>query len=254
MSHALIGHTGFVGGNIAAQRSFDECFNSSNIATIAGREFDLLVCAGAPGAKWRANQDPAADRAAVGKLMSALERVKAHRVVLLSTVDVFATPVEVDERSAIVTTSANAYGRHRRELEECVRARFESALIVRLPGLFGPGLKKNVIFDFLNDNHVERIDSRAVFQFYDLAHIVRDIDTCLAANLRLVHFATEPVSVSDVALHAFGRAFSNTLPGPVPRYDLRTCHADTFGRGGAYIASRTEVLGQIKAFVEGSVR
>ena len=51
---ALIGYSGFVGGNLLRQRSFDACFNSSNIEAIAGRSFDLVVCAGAPAEKWKA--------------------------------------------------------------------------------------------------------------------------------------------------------------------------------------------------------
>lgn len=249
MRNALIGHTGFVGGNLAAQMRFDEVYNSSNISELPERSFDLLVCAGAPGAKWRANQDPALDRASIACLQSALQRVEARRCVLVSTVDVFPDPVGIDEHSAISPEGGSAYGRHRRELEECVAARFEHALIVRLPGLFGPGLKKNVIYDFLNQNNLERIDSRAVYQFYDLRRIAQDVNLCLAANLRLVHFATEPVSVKEIAARAFGRTFTQVLAAAAPRYDMRTCHAHVFGHSGAYISTREDVLNQITDFV-----
>ncbi len=47
---------------------------------------------------------------------------------------------------------------------------------MRLPGLYGPGLKKNVIFDFLHDNDVHKIDSRGVFQFYDTTRLWRDLE------------------------------------------------------------------------------
>ena len=43
---ALIGHTGFVGGNIAANAQFTDCYNSKNIAEIRGKSYDMIVCAG----------------------------------------------------------------------------------------------------------------------------------------------------------------------------------------------------------------
>jgi hypothetical protein len=60
MSSALIGHTGFVGGNLRRQGSYDELYNSKNIESIAERSFDLVVSAGAPAAKWIANREPEA--------------------------------------------------------------------------------------------------------------------------------------------------------------------------------------------------
>lgn len=252
MTSALIGHTGFVGGNLALQQHFDARFSSSNIEDVANESFDLIVCAGAPGAKWLANQEPERDRAAIERLMRALEHVSAARFVLVSTVDVFARPIAVDENTPIESASASPYGRHRRELEEFVEDRFQESLVVRLPGLFGAGLKKNVIFDFLHENRLDRVPSDAVFQFYDLSNVTRDIERCLVARVPLVHFATEPVSVAEVARVAFGREFTNRLESPAPRYDFRTAHARLFGREGDYIETKAETLQRIAAFVRGA--
>ena len=69
---ALIGYTGFVGGNLSAQRPFDALYNSSNIDDIAGRAFDLIVCAGARAEKWKANADPERDLANIESLPAAV--------------------------------------------------------------------------------------------------------------------------------------------------------------------------------------
>ena len=61
MNSALIGYTGFVGGNLLRQFAFTDLYNSTNIETIAGRAYDLIVCAGAPGVMWKANKEPALD-------------------------------------------------------------------------------------------------------------------------------------------------------------------------------------------------
>ena len=248
-SSALIGYTGFVGSNLARQRSFDEFFNSKNIHEISDRNFDLIVCAAAPAEKWKANKDPDADRATVERLIRSLEDVDAEKFVLISTVDVFANPVGVDEDSPTPLASLHAYGRNRRMLEEVIGSRFD-ALIVRLPGLYGMGLKKNVIYDFLTDNDTQKIDSRGVFQFYGLDRLWRDISTALDAELPLVHCATEPVSVAEVARDAFGIDFSNELTATPARYDMRTRYAELFGGKAPYFETKERVLAGIKAFVE----
>src|SRR5687768_17147850 len=111
MKRGLIGHTGFVGSNLARQTRFDATYNSSNIDTIAGEEFDLLVCSGVRAEKWIANANPEQDRAGIERLMSALKTVKAKQFILISTVDVFLTPIEVDESSVVETEKLHPYGK-----------------------------------------------------------------------------------------------------------------------------------------------
>lgn len=44
--HGLIGYTGFVGGNLAAQREYQALYNSRNFKEMAGKHFSRLGCAG----------------------------------------------------------------------------------------------------------------------------------------------------------------------------------------------------------------
>ncbi|HEY9225783.1 MAG TPA: NAD-dependent epimerase/dehydratase family protein [Gemmatimonadaceae bacterium] len=247
-SSALIGYTGFVGGNLLRQRSFDALFNSSNIEQIAGRSFDLVVCSGAPAEKWKANAQPERDLANIERLVRALEEVNAEKLVLASTVDVFLNPNGVDEDSPVPMEGLHAYGRHRRLLEELVAARFD-ALIVRLPALYGEGLKKNIIYDLLHDNDVHKVDSRGVFQFYNLDHLWRDIEVALDNELAVIHLATEPVSVADVARVGFGIDFKNEIVPTPARYDMHTKHAALYGETGPYIENVARELAGIADFV-----
>jgi nucleoside-diphosphate-sugar epimerase len=248
MTSALIGHTGFVGSNLLRQRSFDALYNSRNIDEIRRQSFDLVVCSGAPAEKWKANADPEGDRQRIDGLIDALREVEAKKVVLISTVDVFISPVDVDEASTVATDGLHAYGLNRRRLEEAVAERFD-AHVVRLAGLYGPGIKKNVIFDFLHDNDVHRIDSRGVFQFYDLDRLWRDLSVAIDRALPLLHLPTEPVSVADVARAAFGREFTNEVAATPARYDVHTRYAEMFGGSGVYVENRTRELAGIAAFV-----
>lgn len=251
---AIIGHTGFVGGNLAAQRRFDACFNSKNIESIRGKRFDLLVVSGMPAAKWLANRDPVGDRAVLESLWSNLAVCEAKRVAVISTVDVYPAPLGVDEDTLIEPVFQQTYGRHRLELEHRIAARFPRTLVLRLPGLYGPGLKKNAIYDLMTGNQVEKIIPDAEYQFYNLSRLGKDLDTALAAGLSLVNLATEPVTMREVAHAAFGHAFSQNPAVLPPRYDMRTRHAATFGGSGGYLETKAEVLAGISEFVASQSR
>src|SRR3954465_333998 len=174
MANALIGYTGFVGGNLLRQATFEGRYNSRNVDSIAGQTYDLVVCAGAPADKWKANRNPEADGKAIGRLTAALEQVNAAQVVLISTVDVYPEPFEVDEGTELDSERATPYGRHRFGLEVFLAARFNT-LVVRLPGLYGEGLKKNVIHDLLHDDHQEVIHADSAYQFYGLQRLWADV-------------------------------------------------------------------------------
>lgn len=247
---ALIGHSGFVGSTLLKQRGFDHLYRSTDIGTIYGKRFGTVVCAGAPAQKWIANADPAADREKINGLISHLETIKADTFVLISTVDVFQSPVGVDEDSPIAVDGLHAYGLNRRLLEQFVQQHFSRHLIVRLPGLVGPGLRKNVIFDFLNDNNLGAIESRGVFQFYPMVNLWYDIETTLNAQLKLVHLCAEPVEVAEVASAGFGRTFSQQLNGTPAVYDMRTRHAALFGASGNYQYNRRETLQAVRAYAQ----
>jgi dTDP-4-dehydrorhamnose reductase len=250
MKHALIGSSGFVGSTLRKQARFASLYRSTNIGEIEGQFFDSVVCAGAPAQKWIANREPEADRQKIEGLIAHLKTIQCKTFILISTVDVFKSPLGVDEGTPVDETGLNAYGLHRRLLEKFVESHFPHHLIVRLPGLVGPGLRKNVIFDFLNDNNLHAIESRGVFQFYPMVNLWYDIQTALNAGLKLIHLTAEPISVADLAQKGFGKSFDNTLTNIPATYDLRTCHAQVFGAFGDYQYSARETLQSIRAYAQ----
>lgn len=152
---ALIGHTGFVGGTLARASGWDATFNSSNIADIAGQSFDLLVCAGVSAVKWVANKEPEADEADSARLTNALAQASVRELILISTIDVYPDPA-----------ANHPYDRHRLDLERWAAARFPLLRVIRLPALFGAGLRKNAIFDLLHGKMLASINPAGRFQWY----------------------------------------------------------------------------------------
>lgn len=145
----LVGATGFVGANLARQAPFARSYSSRDIADIAGETFDTVVCAGAPATMWQANADPRADRANLAALAGHLERARIGRLVLISTIAVYADAGAGCTEASGDFETIRPYGRHRRELEVRLSAAFDTT-VIRLPALFGPGLKKNFVFDLIN--------------------------------------------------------------------------------------------------------
>ena len=248
MSNALVGHTGFVGATLKRQAHFKHLFNSSNIDQVGRQGYETVVCAAAPAQKWIANRDPEADWQNIEKLIENLDSVRCERFVLISTVDVFSSPLAVDESLVIDTSALQPYGLHRYRLEEFVRQRFDSHLVVRLPGLVGPGLRKNALFDLHNDNNVAAIDSRGQFQFYPMVNLNSDLELALDAGLSLLHLTSEPVTVAEIAEQAFSMRFNNPAALMPPRYDMRSLHDLGRGRASGYQYDRRDVIQAIRAY------
>ena len=146
----LIGHTGFVGSALLRQAAFAACYNSQNIAAIEGQSFGTLVCAAAPGSMLEANLAPERDAEKINALIAQLSAVRAERFVLISSIAVLADFAGGDDEGSQAFQQDLAYGRNRRALEAFVESHFPSSLVVRLPALFGHGLRKNFLFDLLN--------------------------------------------------------------------------------------------------------
>ncbi|MCS3731648.1 NAD-dependent epimerase/dehydratase family protein [Bradyrhizobium betae] len=247
---ALIGYTGFVGGTLLRARPFDTLINSRNSDEFRNREFDFVVHAGVPAVKWLANKEPAADRAAVESIRDTLATVRIKELVLISTIDVYPDPTATDDELAAIDPARNhAYGRHRFELEQWVRSHFDNVRIIRLPALFGEGLKKNVLFDLLNENQVDRINPASRFQWYPLRRLSADIEAVRAHDVRLINLFPEPIRTSDI-LHAF---FPDAAVGPAiepaPAYSLRTRHAELFGGPAGYQLHGTTVMAELASFI-----
>lgn len=148
--NVLVGHTGFVGNNLYRYGSFELGVNSGSVREAYGTKPDLCVYAGLRAEKYLANQQPEKDWQMIEQAKENIRMIKPQKLVLISTIDVFKSPLAVYEDSAIDMDGLQPYGYNRRVLENWVRENYPEALIVRLPGLFGEGIKKNFIYDIIN--------------------------------------------------------------------------------------------------------
>lgn len=250
VASGLIGHTGFVGSHLRGAFAFDEHYNSANSRAMAGRSFDLLVCAGVSAVKWQANREPERDQRAIERLIDVLATVRAREFVLVSTIDVYPDPAAGgDEETPIDPARNTPYGRHRRELENWASSHFPVCRTIRLPALFGPGLRKNALFDLLHGHDVSKINPAAVFQWYPVARLWGDLSVVRAHNLTLVNLFTEPVRMARIIERFFAGAPVGREATPAPQYRLRTRYDSLFAGRDGYIMSADDCLRKMAEFI-----
>ena len=150
MTIALVGYTGFVGSNIDLKGNIDKKYNSKNIKDAFGTNPDILIYSGVRAEKFLANKEPERDLHNIREAVENIKKINPKKLVLISTIDVYKNPVDVNEESKIDTEDLHPYGLNRYYLEKWVEENFEDHLIVRLPGLYGENLKKNFIYDLIN--------------------------------------------------------------------------------------------------------
>lgn len=299
----LVGSTGFVGGNLLAGHTFAAECHSSDITAQYGTRPDLCVYAGVPAAMFLANADPEADLAVMRAARENIRQIAPKRLVLISSIAVLADSRGVYEDSpAQDTESLPAYGKNRLQLERWVREDFPDALIVRLPALYGAGIRKNFLFDLhtitpamlrpekyselaaksplvksaytLADNGFYKLngtadpvalraffaandfnalaftDARSRYQFYNLGRLWSDMEAARAADVKLLHLCTPPVSAAEVYTAVTGKTdWHNELPKPPFDYDLRSRHAALLGGSGDYLCTKQQELDDITRFM-----
>ena len=147
---AIVGYDGFVGSNIVRKGNFDQLYNKVNIEKSYGSEPDLLIYAGVPAEVYYANKYPEKDLEIVNDAINNIKKIKPKKIVLISSVNVYPNSEQGDENKKVDLEELEPYGKNRRILENWVKENVNDYLIVRLPGLFGKGIKKNFIYDLIN--------------------------------------------------------------------------------------------------------
>ncbi|WP_210480588.1 NAD-dependent epimerase/dehydratase family protein [Naasia sp. SYSU D00948] len=251
---ALIGHTGFVGQNFAAHHSFDDLYNTSNIADIEGRGYELVVCAANRADSYRINQQQEQDLAEVRALAELLGRVRIAKLVIVSTVCVYPGETTPDETTPLSPEGLTPYGQNRLWFEQELSRRVDT-LVLRLPQLYGQGIKKGVVHDLIADHRVDYINAADRMQHYDLGRIWSDTSSALELGLPALNLATPPIENARLAAEVFGRRLRPTPVEPPSPFatmysrDMRTVHAEQLGGTAPYLCTEEEELDSLRRFV-----
>jgi len=248
----LIGNTGLVGSNLMSQTKFDDTFNSSNIKTFKNQDrsdSDLyLSCL--PAAKWIVNQNIESDLNNINNIIEELKDFSYNNIYLMSTIDTYCDSPMRSSESSDQTFIQDSYGSNRKLFEDLVSQKLNcnNLKIFRLAALFGKGLKKNIIYDLMNGNQIDKVNLYSYFQWYDLKDLYSDIKSLsrLFKNQKILNLFPEPLSTYEIVKNLFPN-YLNTVdsdPSNIKVYDF---HSDLFE--SSYIYDKNESLSKIKLFI-----
>lgn len=253
MNDCLIGYTGLVGSNLDTQHYFKHKFNSKNIGRLNYNEYDTVVCSGISAVKWWANDNPEEDWKRIEDLILHLRNIRCNKFILISTIDVYKNTVNLDETSETCDKTHHAYGYNRKRVEDIVMSDLAhlNPTIIRLPGLFGKGLKKNIIFDLLNENLQGKINGFDAYQWYDLSDLFSDIISITQKKLRIVNLFSEPVLMKELLEEFFPNIISGKMYMEKPSsrvYNNKSMH---YVNGYAY--NKKEIMNKLNNYINSTL-
>lgn len=202
--NSIIGYTGFVGLNLCEQIDFIYKYNSENINEISNVEHDIVYCCGISGNKYCANKNGEIDKVNIEKLINNVKRIKCNKLILISTIDVYENTNNKDEDGFKCDDKHHPYGWNRYWAELKFKKFFNEKLyIIRLPSLFGKFLKKNIIFDLLNNKFYSKVNLENLYQFYYLSNLSTDIDYVINKNISEINLFSEPIKLKEIVKNFF---------------------------------------------------
>jgi hypothetical protein len=242
----LVGNTGLIGKTIREKINFDYEFNSKNIHEYQDvQEYSELYLSCLPATKWMVNKNLQKDLETINQIIEIISKKAYSKVILFSTIDVYNdSPLGVNENYN-PNIGRLSYGSNRYIFELLVREylRSEETIIFRLPALYNKHIKKNVIFDLLNNNEVQNINSNSAYQWYNLDNLHEDIVNYPKQykTQDLFNLFPEPLETSEI-LKLF------------PEYDVPEAKKrivyDYTTICNEYISSKESCLKNIKRFVD----
>lgn len=271
---ALAGYSGFVGSNIyaRARNRIEGVFNTQNIEKAYGLEPDVLIFAGLRHDRQLAAKAPYKDYELVLEAQKNIRKINPNRLVLISTTEVYENPVGVDEENSVFAagrgksgkSGIQPYGLNRYYFEEWVRKNYPDSLIVRLAIPYGLNPRRNYIQDVVN-LRIRQADPKSAYQFYPLSRLWEDIQTALMEKLTLVNLASEPISVGELSqcitgnklpvvsnkpISKLDKSKTNLFSPGLQNRDVLSVHAQLFGGSEHYVCRKSEVLGNIKQYID----
>lgn len=257
--NGIVGYTGFVGLNLLQFYKFDQFYNSENFEQAKFKHFDMLFFCGIPAVKWYANKNPENDTNIIENIKKILETISCNKFILISTIDVYddVNNILLNENSIINNNNNHTYGKNRYLFEEFIKNKYQNHNIIRLPGLFGKGIKKNIIYDLINNNEITNIPINSSFQWYDLNNLKTDIDIVLKNNLKICNFFTEPIDTKEI-LNLFKKIYNIDYNFKIDylgtnnnkiQYNLSTKYAKLFNSQiDNYIRNKNNILLDLEKF------
>lgn len=250
----LVGNTGLVGKSLSDGIKFDINFNTSNISDFEHCNLNKseLYLSCLPASKWLVNKNIKLDIENINYLIKIFSNFEYSKIFLISTIDVYShSPLKSNEDYSINFPELN-YGTNRLLFEKLVSQilKYDDIKIFRLPALYNKNIKKNILYDLINNNNVENINANSSYQWYNLDNICKDIDmyTKKHPEEKIFNFFTEPLETFNI-LNFFPHQINKVKNEKRINYDFTTKFSKT-----GYISNKEDVLNDIEKFLRQACR
>jgi len=241
----IIGSTGFIGRNIVENLPDIEVLDRHLYQLETNLHTDTLYIAAPSASKWLVNSNPKEDLNNITQLASSINKhIKAEKIIVFSTVDVYANLSTSTELSETLTDIS--YGGNRRIFEKLLSVNECELYVFRLSGVFGKHLKKNIIYDLLNkrNSEVGKYNLNSEFQFIEISSVLKTCHELLNKTPGVYNLSSPPIKVSDL-LESFDWIKDVTaIPSksPIIRYNVKTL----YNRDAEYMFKSEEVYERIE--------
>lgn len=247
----LIGNTGLVGKTLKKNINFDLEFNSKNIC-----DFDKSVIDGSnlwlsclPATKWMVNKDIGGDINNINSIINIIKNKSYNKIYLISTIDVYSDSPKHSNENYFPNFKSLNYGSNRLLFEHLVTelVKYEKINIFRLPALFSKDIKKNILYDLINSNNVNKININSKYQWYNLDNLVSDMEKLSLSFPSDIVFNifTEPIDTIDI-VNLFPNHIGSVInSGFGVEYDYMTKYSQS-----GYLYKKDEIIYNIKKLID----
>jgi hypothetical protein len=223
IKNTILGYSGFVGSHLLEKVFNTELYNSKNIKDVIDKEFNLVYCCCLPSVKWYCNKNPEEDNIIIDEIKKHISNIKSfNKLILISTIDIHDNNIE-EQTEDNIEVSKEYYGLHRFNFEQWLINKYKNKIhIIRLPALFGIGIKKSALYDLLNDNNLHLICSKNLYQWYDLRWLYDDIEYMLNNNIKIINAYSEPIIMKDIINYFFPTKINDVSNNFTIKYNQKT--------------------------------
>jgi len=239
----LIGANGFVGSafsRLLSSISYVELVKVTreNYDSVLNTKGDLVIDASCNSRKFFAEEQPVSEfNTSVHHRLKTLFDFHSPFHLHISSVDVYSGIESVEtscENSFIDLSRISHYGMHKFMAEQLVQHYAKKWMILRFAGMVGPGLRKNPVFDILN-NQPLRIHPKSQYQFMhtdDMAKMSWDLiqsDECGIYNIagsglispqEIADMANKPIDLKSIDDRIKPRILNINLEKISKRFDM----------------------------------
>jgi len=250
----IIGYTGFIGGYLTKYLKTNNLYNTKNIINISKKNFDVVYCCAPSSAMWIANKDPIEDFLKVSNLIRNFKNIKTKNFILISTIEVFRKKNSCNEDSLDFNNDIYSYGYNRFLIEQAAKKIFKNLFIIRLPIVYGLGVKKNIIFD-LKNNILNLLNPNDILQFYPVEMLLNDINLAIKHNIGIINLCSEPIKVKELLMFCSKSSIiNNSLKAAKKRKYNMTSNYSNIWNNEKYTYKKNFIIDDIKKFINNENR